>query len=28
LASGAKTYKLRYGHRSHNQPVNEMGTRR
>ncbi len=28
LASGAKTYKLKYGHRSHNQPVNEMGTRR
>lgn len=28
LASGADTYKLRYGHRSHNQPVNEAGTRR
>jgi len=28
LASGADTYKLKYGHRSHNQPVNEMGTRR
>lgn len=28
LASGADTYKLRYGHRSHNQPVNESGTRR
>ncbi len=28
LASGARTYKLKYGHRSHNQPVNEMGTRR
>lgn len=28
LASGANTYKLKYGHRSHNQPVNEMGTRR
>jgi len=28
LASGAKTYKLKYGHRSHNQPVNEMGTKR
>lgn len=27
LASGADTYKLRYGHRSHNQPVNESGTR-
>jgi carbamoyl-phosphate synthase small subunit len=28
LAAGADTYKLKYGHRSHNQPVNEMGTRR
>ena len=28
LASNANTYKLKYGHRSHNQPVNEMGTRR
>lgn len=28
LASGADTFKLKYGHRSHNQPVNEMGTRR
>ncbi|MAT40041.1 MAG: carbamoyl phosphate synthase small subunit, partial [Ectothiorhodospiraceae bacterium] len=28
LASGADTYKLKYGHRSHNQPVNESGTRR
>ncbi|MBN1301268.1 MAG: glutamine-hydrolyzing carbamoyl-phosphate synthase small subunit [Melioribacteraceae bacterium] len=28
LASGADTYKLKYGHRSHNQPVNETGTRR
>ncbi len=28
LASGANTYKLKYGHRSHNQPVNETGTRR
>lgn len=26
LASGAKTYKLKYGHRSHNQPVLEVGT--
>ena len=26
LASGAKTYKLKYGHRSHNQPVLEFGT--
>ena len=26
LASGAKTYKLRYGHRSHNQPVRKVGT--
>jgi len=28
LASGARTYKLKYGHRSHNQPCNEMGTKR
>ena len=26
LASGAKTYKLKFGHRSHNQPVLETGT--
>ncbi len=26
LASGAKTYKLKFGHRSHNQPVLEVGT--
>jgi carbamoyl-phosphate synthase small subunit len=26
LASGADTYKLKYGHRSHNQPVLEVGT--
>lgn len=26
LASGADTYKLKYGHRSHNQPVQLMGT--
>ena len=25
-AAGAKTYKLRYGHRSHNQPVQRVGT--
>jgi len=25
-AAGAKTYKLKYGHRSHNQPVRRMGT--
>ena len=25
-AAGAKTYKLKYGHRSHNQPVREIGT--
>ena len=25
-AAGAKTYKLKYGHRSHNQPVQEVGT--
>jgi carbamoyl-phosphate synthase small subunit len=28
LAAGAKTYKLKYGHRSQNQPCSEMGTRR
>lgn len=28
LASGATTYKLRYGHRSHNQPVLLQGTER
>ncbi|MGM0668047.1 MAG: glutamine-hydrolyzing carbamoyl-phosphate synthase small subunit, partial [Bacteroidota bacterium] len=28
LASGADTYKLRYGHRSHNQPVIRVGTDR
>lgn len=28
LAAGGNTYKLKYGHRSHNQPVNETGTRR
>ena len=28
LAAGADTYKLKYGHRSHNQPVNESGSRR
>ncbi|HNX66346.1 MAG TPA: glutamine-hydrolyzing carbamoyl-phosphate synthase small subunit [Bacteroidales bacterium] len=28
LAAGADTYKLRYGHRSHNQPVLMMGTNR
>jgi carbamoyl-phosphate synthase small subunit len=28
LACGADTYKLKYGHRSHNQPVNEAGTKR
>ena len=27
-AAGAKTYKLKYGHRSHNQPVREVGTNR
>lgn len=27
-AAGAKTYKLKYGHRSHNQPVQEVGTER
>lgn len=26
IASGANTYKLKYGHRSHNQPVIEHGT--
>ena len=25
LASEAKTYKLKYGHRSHNQPVRKVG---
>ena len=28
LASGANTYKLKYGHRSHNQPVFQVGTNR
>ena len=28
LASGADTYKLKYGHRSHNQPVLKVGTDR
>ena len=28
LASGAETYKLKYGHRSHNQPVLHVGTNR
>lgn len=28
LAAGAKTFKLRYGHRSHNQPVMQCGTNR
>lgn len=28
LASGANTYKLKYGHRSHNQPVIKVGTNR
>jgi len=28
LAAGASTYKLPYGHRSHNQPVIRVGTRR
>ncbi len=28
LASGAKTYKLKYGHRSHNQPVLHLGSKR
>ena len=26
MAAGAKTYKLKYGHRSHNQPVRLVGT--
>ena len=26
LATGASTYKLKYGHRSHNQPVKQIGT--
>ena len=28
LASGAQTYKLKFGHRSHNQPVLQAGTNR
>jgi len=28
LAVGADTYKLKYGHRGHNQPCNELGTRK
>jgi len=28
VAGGAKTYKLKYGHRSHNQPVQMVGTDR
>jgi carbamoyl-phosphate synthase small subunit len=28
LASGARTYKLKYGHRSHNQPVLQVNTDR
>jgi carbamoyl-phosphate synthase small subunit len=28
LAAGADTYKLKYGHRSHNQPVIMNGTKR
>ncbi|QQS35553.1 MAG: glutamine-hydrolyzing carbamoyl-phosphate synthase small subunit [Ignavibacteriales bacterium] len=28
LAAGADTYKLKYGHRGHNQPCNEFGTKR
>ncbi|MDR2424030.1 MAG: glutamine-hydrolyzing carbamoyl-phosphate synthase small subunit [Prevotellaceae bacterium] len=28
MAAGAKTYKLKYGHRSHNQPVRMAGTNR
>ncbi len=28
LAAGANTYKLKYGHRGHNQPCNELGTKR
>lgn len=27
-AGGAKTFKLKYGHRSHNQPVRQVGTNR
>ena len=27
-AAGAKTFKLKYGHRSHNQPVQQVGTTR
>ena len=26
IAAGASTYKLKYGHRSHNQPVRQVGT--
>lgn len=26
IAAGARTYKLKYGHRSHNQPVQRIGT--
>ena len=28
IAAGARTYKLKYGHRSHNQPVRQVGTDR
>ena len=28
LAAGASTFKLKYGHRSHNQPVQLVGTKR
>jgi len=28
LSAGANTYKLKYGHRGHNQPCNEAGTKR
>lgn len=28
MAAGASTYKMKYGHRSHNQPVLEVGTNR
>lgn len=28
IAAGARTYKMKFGHRSHNQPCLEMGTRR
>jgi len=28
LAAGARTYKLKYGHRGHNQPVIQVGTNR